>query len=118
MPGFPTQPMPLGQLKPGASYATVVVQVISNLKAAGYLTSDYNVRELVIQAAPANSGNITITNSNAVPAADYSNVLRILLPGEYYAIGSYFAANSVDPRNYYVSAANATDFALGEAREG
>lgn len=114
--GFPTQPFPLGQLKPGASYATVVTQVISNI--ASYLTTDFNVRELVIQASPTNTGNITITNDGHVPAADYSNVIRVLQAGEYYAIGSYFAANSVDPRNYYVAAVNATDFAFGEAREG
>lgn len=115
---LPTNPYPLGKLTPGG---TVSVQVISNLIAAGYFKPDPRdafAKDLLIQASSANTQSLFVTTDARAPQADYSNVLRELPPGSFYTIGTSVGVNTVDTRNYYLYAQNATDFGFGEVREG
>lgn len=120
---LPTNPCPLGRIRPGATFATTAVLAIQNLITLTYIQStpaDCRFKDLVIQANKDNLLPIYITNDASAPAADYSNVLRRLQPGETYVAPatSTIAADPVDGLAFYVAAGNATDFAIGEVREG
>lgn len=106
-----TNPMPLGQLKPGASFATVTVQAISNVTAS--LNPTKRVAGILLQAGSANTATIFITSDGKVAASDYSNVLFELAKGERVLLTSATGTAQIDPRNFYVAAQNNADFGFG-----
>jgi hypothetical protein len=111
-----TNPQPLGQLKPGADFATKAVKAIVNV--AAMVAHIGRVADLIIQAPTTNTKSIFVVTDDQPPAADYSNVLRELAPGAFYSGGSPTGIAQVDVTNYFVSTQNADDFGFGEIRQG
>lgn len=109
-----TFPYPLGKLSPGAAYQTKSVPLTENVMPVGPdgATPDLMVNGVHILAHPENDGNIYVCNSAAAPdKTDYSNVLAVLLPGQWYPRGKEWG-NSRNLGTLFIGADNATDFAI------
>ena len=108
-----TFPYPLGKLCPGAAYQTSSVPLTQNVVPVGPDGKpDLMVNNIAILAHPENDGNIYVCNSAAAPdKTDYSNVLAVLLPGQWYPRGKEWG-NSRNLGTLFIGADNANDFAI------
>ena len=102
----------LGQLKPGANFATVSVAATANFTDLASVFAD----SLFIQANPGNTQNIYICTTAVQPdTTAYVNVLMILAPGGTWSNTSA-AMNSIKLGEYYVGSLNNADFAIAQCR--
>lgn len=100
-----TNPIPLGLVIAGASFATVSVAITTNVSA---LASTF-VDSLYIRALPGNDGNVYVCNTAANPnETTYGNVLDILAQGASYTNNSS-AMNTIRLSDFFIGADNATD---------
>ena len=106
-----SNPYPTGILKPGATYATVSIPVLTNLTVTAYPgTAAYAI---TIQANSGNTGNIYVCNTAAAPdETNYLNVLYILTAGQPVSFYSG-ALNTIDCSQIFIGADSATDYATG-----
>ena len=108
-----SNPFPMGILKPGSSYTTASVPILTNITLSS--TQLQFVRSFLVRAATTNSGNIFVCNSVANPdTTAYLNVLDIIPPGgtSYASSG---ALNTIDLSQIWIGASNNSDFAIAEA---
>lgn len=105
-------PFPLGQIKPGATFASASKAITANYTDLVTAFAD----SVVIQAHPSNAGNIYVCTTAATPdLTTFVNVLFVLPPGAFWTDASA-AMNTIALGNYYIGGANTTDFALVQAR--
>jgi hypothetical protein len=120
-------PVALGKLLGGATYATISIPLDANLKSLampdGMPEASYGFNEIEVQAATTNTGLVYVTillsGQSAGTVADltaYTNVIAIIPAGatwSRYANPAY--SNKWNPGSYYLTFANSTDFAIGNA---
>jgi hypothetical protein len=110
-------PLPLGQLKPGADFATKSVPITKNIADSVPLSG--MAQDVVIRAWKDNGANIFIVSDGNPPAADYSNVIDEIEPGGAWPAGSRAGTvGTVELRHVNVATLNELDFAFGAVRLG
>jgi hypothetical protein len=113
------QLIPLGQILPGATYATVSVPVLSSALLAAHpelANKDVNVVSIQFDPGSTGGGRIYICNSAAAPASNRSNVIyTIQSPGDSWPLVGH-ALNDVELGGLYIGADNADDYACGYVR--
>lgn len=108
-------PKPLGKIFPGASFNTTsapLTQLIQPVKEDGS-THDNAFHSITIQAAPGNSGDVYVCNTEAAPdKTNYSNVLAVLDAREKFEWHRDHLNNACDISHLFIGADDADDFAI------
>lgn len=118
-----TFPYPLGKIKPGGTSACVPLTTnVQPTEENGRHRNHFNF--IGIRAwggdgtTTGNSGVIYVCNSAAAPdTTNFTNVIDVLSPGEYWPRGVPNAANVYDISALFIGAENANDFAIANIFE-